>query len=113
MNTDAGDSRHAQQIANRRSHPIWRGVFIYSIVCNLTITLTLPLTGRALDTASYPILSTMVEGIYLVSEIFLLLVSPFFIRRFGSLATLGLFVALMSPLLFSISGTLEQPSGSL
>lgn len=82
-------------------------MFIYSITCNLTIVLTLLFTGRVLNIDSYPILSTIVGGIYLFSEIFLLLVSPFFIRRFGTLATLGLSVALINFLLIiplSISG---------
>lgn len=103
MNTDAGESRSALQTANRRSHPIWRGVFIYSITCNLTIILTLLFTGRELEYDSYPILSTMVIGIHLCSEIFLLFVSPFFIRRFGTLATAGLIAALINfPLILSL-----------
>jgi membrane-associated HD superfamily phosphohydrolase len=105
MNKDAGESRHARQTANRRSHPIWRGIFIYSITCNLTIILTLVFTRRDLNSDSYPILSTMVVVVYLFSEIFLLLVSPFFIRRFGDLATLGLIVALINfPLILSLCG---------
>ena len=104
MNEDAGESRRAVQAANRRSHPIWRGIFIYSITCNLTIILILVFTGRELDSESYPILSTIVVAIYLFSEIFLFFVSPFFIRRFGRLATLGLIVALINfPLIVSLS----------
>lgn len=105
MNTNGGKARRVLQATNRRSHPIWRGFFIYSITCNLTIILTLLFTGRELNSDTYPILSTMVEAVYLFSEIFLLLISPFFIRRFGSVATLGLIVALISPFLLSFYGT--------
>ena len=104
MNTDSGESRRARQTAYRRSHPILRGFFIYSITCNVTFWLTLIFGGRELDYYSHPILSKMVCDIYLFSEIFLLLVSPFFIRRFGGLATLGLTVALLNLFIVSISG---------
>jgi membrane-associated HD superfamily phosphohydrolase len=105
MNPDTVESRRARQTVKRRSHTIWRGIFIYSITCNLTIILTLLFTRREVNQDSYPIVSTMVAGLYLFSEIFLLLFSPFFIRRFGALATLGLSVALINfALILSISG---------
>jgi membrane-associated HD superfamily phosphohydrolase len=103
MKKEASESRPALQAENRRLHPIWRGIFIYSIICNLTIILTMVFTGRELKYDSYPILSTMVFVVYVFSEIFLLLVSPFFIRRFGTLATLGLIVAFINfPLILSL-----------
>jgi len=104
MTKETVQSKVLRQTANRRAHPIWRGLFIYSITCNLTIVLTLALSGRMLLHDTYPILTDLVAIIYIVSEIYLLLFSPFFIGRFGGLAKFGLFVALINTLFLSISG---------
>jgi len=89
-----------------RAHPVWRGVFIYSITCNLTIfVLALFLQGRVLKFDTFPVFCWIVTIIYLFSEAFLLFVSPFFIRRFGGLARWGLILALFNFVtVLSISG---------
>jgi hypothetical protein len=105
MNPDPGDSKWARQAANRKAHPVWRGIFIYSLACNLTTDITLFLPGRQLLHDTYPLLSDFVGYVYLISEFILLFVSPFFILRFGGIATFGLIVALLNfSLVFSISG---------
>jgi hypothetical protein len=104
MITDPGESKWARQAANRKAHPVWRGIFIYSLTCNLTIDVTLFLSGRQLLHDTYPLLSDFVGLIYLLSEFILLFVSPFFIRRFGGIATFGLIAALCNLFVFSISG---------
>jgi len=105
MKHEDAQSRIARQAANRKAHPIWRGIYIYAITCNLTINLTVMFSGREPDPLAYPLLSDFVGLLYLASELFLLLFSPFFIRRFGGIVKFGLALALINiPLCISISG---------
>jgi hypothetical protein len=100
------DFKEALSDKKKRS-PVWRRIFLYSLTSLVTIAATVSVDqsrGIYIDQQSFPISTVMIEWIAVLSELFLLVFSPFFFRRLGNLAVLGWIVALFVLFLVSISG---------